>query len=517
MISADTMTDSTSITVDEPQWFGHPRGLFYLFFAEMWERFCFYGMRNILVLYMVDYFLFSKADAQAGAYAAYTSLIYCVALPGGYIADKYLGYRKSIMFGGLIMAIGMFMMLLNNELLSYVGVQVAKETELFLFFLALATIIMGNGFFKPNISTIVGKLYPPGDPRRDGGFTIFYMGINLGALIGGLICGWVGEAYSWPLGFGIAAVGMLSGVLVFGSRSCTESLGGHGEPVNPDLAKKAAPKVIVGSLLTIPLFYYFLRNAEIVGYILGATGVVMVAILGSLALKGGKVQRERIFALLVLLVFNILFWSFFEQAGSSLTLFAKENLDRSVFGWTMPASWAQNFNPVFIVAIAPLLAGLWLKLAIKGRDPSIPTKFALGLAQLGLGFFTLSIGCTHFSDGGIVPLLFIVLLYFLNTTGELFLSPVGLSMVTKLAPERATGMVMGAWFLSISAANFVAGQIAALTGGEEQIAVEDVTDPAVTLASYNEVYWNSSLLIFGATALLFMLVPLLKKWMHGVK
>lgn len=514
------MTDSSPLDAPPSQpdkeWFGHPRGLFYLFFAEMWERFCFYGMRNILVLYMVDYFVFNKAEAQAGPYAAYTSLIYCVALPGGYIADKYLGYRRSIMFGGIIMAIGMFMMLLNNDLLQHVGVQVGKETELALFFAALSTIIMGNGFFKPNISTIVGKLYAPGDPRRDGGFTIFYMGINLGALIGGLICGWVGEAYSWPLGFGIAAVGMLSGVLVFGTRSCTESLGSHGEPANPDLARRSWPLILGGSLLTIPLFYYFLRNSQVVGGILMATGVVMVLILGSLALKGGKEQREKIFALLVLLVFNVLFWSFFEQAGSSLTLFAKENLDREVFGWTMPASWPQNFNPVFIVALAPLLAGLWLKLSMRGKDLSIPTKFALGLAQLGLGFFTLSIGCTYFADGGIVPLAFIVFLYLLNTTGELFLSPIGLSMVTKLAPAHATGMVMGAWFLSISAANFVAGQIAAMTGGEEQVAVDGVTDPAATLAGYNEVYWNSSMLIFGASALLLLLVPILKRWMHDV-
>jgi len=500
------------------EWFGHPRGLFYLFFAEMWERFCFYGMRNILVLYMVDYFLFEKGAAQAGPYAAYTALIYCVALPGGYLADKFLGYRKSIIFGGVIMAVGMFMMLLNNEVLDYVGASISAESERVFFFAALATIIMGNGFFKPNISTIVGKLYPPGDPRRDGGFTIFYMGINVGAFAGGLICGWIGETYSWPLGFGIAAVGMLLGVWVFGSKSCAKHLHGHGDPADAAVAKSAFPKIVIGSLLTIPLFYYFLRNSEIVGGILGATGAVMVFILLSLAFKSDKAQREKIFALLVLLVFNVLFWAFFEQAGSSLTLFAKENLNREFFGWTMPASWAQNFNPLFIVVFAPIIAGMWVKLAVNKRDPSIPMKFALGLLQLGLGFGALAIGCNFFANEGITPFLFIVILYLLNTTGELFLSPVGLSMVTKLAPEKFTGMVMGAWFLSISAANFVAGQIAALTGEVEE-RPEDAPpiEPTETLPLYTDVYENSAYVILGATALLLLLVPLLKKWMHGVK
>jgi len=513
------MADSTQLseqdTPESEDWFGHPKGLFYLFFAEMWERFCFYGMRNILVLYMVDYFVFTKEDAQGGTYAAYTALIYCVALGGGYLADKFLGYKRSIMYGGIIMAIGMFMMLANNQILTYVGIELSRSTELICFYSALATIIMGNGFFKPNISTIVGKLYSRDDPRRDGGFTIFYMGINLGAFVGGMTCGWLGEQYSWPLGFGLAALGMVLGVVVFGSAAADKALKGHGNPADPELAKKSFPLIVIGSLATIPLFYYFLKHSAIVGAILGATGLVMLLVLGTVAIKEGKVQREKLYALLVLLVFNIMFWAFFEQAGSSLTLYAKENLDRGIFNWTMPASWAQNFNPVFIVLLAPVLAGLWTRLGKRGRDPSIPMKFALGLLQLGIGFGALAIGGHFFADGGITPLTFMVLLYFFNTTGELFLSPVGLSMVTKLAPERMTGMVMGAWFLSISAANFVAGQIAALTGGDMTLK-EDV--PATeTLALYTNIYENSSYLIMGSAVLLLLLVPLLRKWMHGVK
>ncbi len=516
------MSDATPPAGSAPsngeEWFGHPRGLFYLFFAEMWERFCFYGMRNILVLYMVDYFLFDKAEASKGPYAAYTALIYCVALPGGYIADKFLGYRKSIMFGGIVMAIGMILMLLNDEVLGYIGLSIGQDLELLAFYLGLATIIMGNGYFKPNISTIVGKLYGPDDPRRDGGFTIFYMGINVGAFVGGLACGWIGEKYSWPLGFGLAALGMLLGVAVFGSKACGKHLHGHGDPADPELAKRSFPKILLGSVALIPVFYLFMRNSEIVGFILGATGVVMLVSLLGLAFKNDKIQREKIFALLVLLVFNVLFWAFFEQAGSSLTLFAKENLNREFFGWVMPASWAQNLNPLFIVTLAPLIAGMWVKLAVAKRNPSIPMKFALGLLQLGLGFGALALGCKFFSTDGITPFVFIVILYLLNTTGELFLSPVGLSMVTKLAPAKATGMVMGAWFLSISAANFVAGQIAALTGEvEERAADAPPLHPTETLPLYQDVYLNSAYVILAATALLILLVPLLKKWMHGVK
>ncbi len=515
------MTDTTNPgfpgNSQEETWFGHPRGLFYLFFAEMWERFCFYGMRNILVLYMIDYFLFPKDEAQSGPYAAYTALIYCVALGGGYLADKYMGYKKSIMFGGILMAAGMFLMLANNELLGFIGISVSKSFELVLFYTALATIIVGNGFFKPNISTIVGKLYAPGDPRRDGGFTIFYMGINIGAFVGGLACGWLGEQYSWPLGFGLAALGMLSGVLVFGSKACNKHLHGHGDPADPVLAKKSFPYIFAGSLIAIPVFYFFLTHSAIVGTILGVMLIAMVILMLAVAFRETKEQREKIFALLVLLVFNVMFWSFFEQAGSSLTLYAKENLNRNIFSWEMPASWAQNFNALFIVLLAPVLAGLWVKLGRIGKDPSIPMKFALGLAQLGLAFLILAVGGRMFAVNGITPLIFIVILYLFNTTGELFLSPVGLSMVTKLAPPRLTGMVMGAWFLSIAAANFLAGQIAAMTGSANASEGLGAVPPEESLKIYSDIYQTSSYFILGSALLLILLVPLLKKWMHGVR
>jgi POT family proton-dependent oligopeptide transporter len=501
----------------EQEWFGHPKGLFYLFFAEMWERFCFYGMRNILVLYMTYYFLFSDEYAQGGVYAAYMSLVYCMAILGGYMADKYLGYRRSIIFGGIVMAAGMIMMLFNRELLGYVGIPISKTMEHFFFFAGMATIIIGNGYFKPNISAIVGRLYKRGDRRRDAGFTIFYMGINVGAFGGGIICGYLGQQVSWPLGFGVAAVGMILGVIVFGSPGATRHLHGHGDATDPALAKRAFPWIMIGSFLGIAVIYYFLQHGEIVGWLLGATALVVLASFIWVAIREDKVQREQIFALLILVLFNPIFWAFFEQAGSSLTLYADRNLDRSIFGWVMPSSWPQNFNALFIITLAPVFAWLWVWLANKDKEPSIPMKFSLGLWQLGLGFLALVIGGRFFAKDGITPLGFMVLLYLLLTWGELCLSPVGLSMITKLAPERLTGMAMGAWFLSISGAQYLAGQIAALTGAAGGAAGGEAVAPTKSLEIYTGVYQNSALFIFGAALLLLLLVPLLKKWTHGVQ
>lgn len=499
------------------EWFGHPKGLFYLFFAEMWERFCFYGMRNILVLYMTYHFLFSDEYAQGGVYAAYMSLVYCMSILGGYMADRFLGYRRSIIFGGIVMAVGMVMLLFNRELLGYVGIPIGETLEQFFFFAGMATIIIGNGYFKPNISAIVGRLYEPGDRRRDAGFTIFYMGINVGAFGGGLICGYLGQQVSWPLGFGVAALGMILGVVVFGSPGATRHLHGHGDAPDPPLARRSFPWILVGSLLGIPVIYYFLQHGEIVGWLLGATALMVVGVFLTVAIREDKVQREQIFVLLVLVLFNPIFWAFFEQAGSSLTLYADRNLDRSIFGWEMPSSWPQNFNALFIITLAPVFAWLWVWLAKKGKEPSIPMKFSLGMWQLGIGFLILVIGGKYFATDGITPLGFMVLLYLLLTWGELCLSPVGLSMITKLAPQRLTGMAMGAWFLSISGAQYLAGQIAALTGAAGGEAGGEGVPPTESLEIYTGVYQNSALFIFGAALLLLILVPLLKKWTHGVQ
>ena len=513
------MSDTTMAPQQGDEWFGHPKGLFYCFFAEMWERFCFYGMRNILVLYMISYLAYEKDYAQAGPYAAYTSLIYCVAIFGGFVADKYLGYHKSIMMGGFLMAAGMIMLLFNRDITSWIGMDMSTGVEEFFFYAGLATVIVGNGYFKPNISTIVGKLYPEGDPRRDGGFTIFYMGINVGALLGGFVCAEIGERVSWTLGFGIAALGMLLGVFTFGTHKAKLSMKGHGDPASPEAAKRSFPWIFAASIGLIPVFYYLLQNSQIVGYLLGITGVVMVAMMLNVAFKESKKQREMIFALLVLVAFNPIFWAMFEQAGSSLTLYAAEHLNRSVFGmFELAAGSVQQFNALFIIGLAPVFAAMWIKLGKKGKDPSIPMKFTLGLFQLGLGFLLLVIGAQFFTAAdGKTPLVFMAGLYLLLTMGELCLSPVGLSMVTKLAPQRMTGMVMGLWFLSIAAANFLAGQIGALTGAEGGAEAAATMSPTEKIGTYTDIYMMSFWVIMGATLFLLCLVPLLKKWTHGVK
>ena len=510
-------------------WFGHPKGLFYCFFAEMWERFCFYGMRNILVLYMVHYLHYKESVAQSGPYAAYTSLIYCVAIFGGFVADKYLGYRKSIMIGGVLMAAGMTMLLLNRDIVGWIGMEMSSGFEEFFFYAGMATVIVGNGYFKPNISTIVGKLYEPGDPRRDGGFTIFYIGINVGALLGGIICAEIGQRVSWTLGFGIAAAGMLLGVLTFGSDKARIAMKGHGEPASVELAKKSFPMIFLASLALIPVFYYLLQNSNIVGYILASTAAVMVGIMLKVAFSEEKKQREMIFALLVLVMFNPIFWAMFEQAGSSLTLYADKHL------FEMASGTVQNFNALFIILFAPVLAALWLYLGRRGKDPSVPMKFTLGLFQLGLGFLFLVIGAQFFTAAdGQTPLMFMAGLYLLLTMGELCLSPVGLSMVTKLAPQRMTGMVMGLWFLSVAAANFMAGKLGSWTGAEggyvpptpgaetylgfdELVSTTPRLTPTESIEGYTSIYMTSFWVVMGATLLLLSLVPLLKKWTHGVK
>jgi POT family proton-dependent oligopeptide transporter len=492
------MSDSATPAYDTREWLGHPRGLFYLFFAEMWERFCFYGMRGILTLYMAKHFLYEDAKAST-TYGTYNALVYLVAIFGGLIADRIIGYRKAILLGGILMAIGEFVLLVQQETW---------------FFAGMAFLVVGNSFFKPNISTIVGRLYGPNDPRRDSGFSLFYVGINIGALVGGLVCGYVGERFGWTYGFAIAGAGMLLGLVTF--HSGRRTLLGKGEAPSEERCKRDMPKVIGGALLAVPAFYFLLKQSAIVNWaLLGTWAFVLIAMLGA-AVKEGKEQRERIYALLALFLFNIAFWAGFEQAGSSLTLFADRNTDLSIGSWSMPASWAQQFNPLFIILFGALFARMWTRLAKSGLDPSIPLKFALALLQLSLAFGILVVGARFFATDGLTPLAFLVLLYLFQTTGELFLSPIGLSMVTKLAPERMTGMVMGAWFLSIATAHKVAGWAAGLTG-EAGGEVGETLTPAESLPIYTDVYQQGAIAIGIIGVILLVATPLIRKWMHGVK
>ncbi len=543
--------EHSEVVQGDPTRQGHPRGLYMLFFAEMWERFCFYGMRALLMLYLTKGFLLMKDGPAGHVYASYNALVYLTPIIGGMIADKLLGYRGAIILGGIVMAIGEFTLLVEREFAVYAG---------------MAIIILGNGLFKPNISTLVGKLYAPGDPRRDAGFTIFYMGINIGALASTLLCGWIGEKYGYTWGFGLAGVGMLAGILTFTLGKAR--LEGHGEPPKPEAYSKNLAMVIAGIVVLAPVVFMLLQyEALVTALVLGGIVLTMGSIL-VVAFRSDRPQREKLFLLMILWVFHALFWAFFEQAGSSLTLFTDRNVDREIFGQTMPTSWGQFFNPAFIVIFGAVFSLMWVKLANKGRDPSIPGKFGLALIQLGAGYGVLVLAAAAGADG-IVPLGFLVLCYLLHTTGELCLSPVGLSAVTKLAPQKIVGMVMGAWFLSISAGHKIAGYVNALAGVKPELkdalAIFDALKKLVkenklvaespeyadktaelvtksagtdkdlhatltkllaspeaevtrqTLDTYLGVYNILCWIAVGAGVLLMLAAPFLKKWQHGVK
>lgn len=484
---------------------GHPKGLYWLFFAEMWERFCYYGMRALLVLYLTKTLM--VADERTFAiYGAYTALVYAVTVLGGKLADSLLGYRIAVILGGILMAIGEFMILGGGE---------------FWLLMGMAVIISGNGYFKANISSIVGRLYPDGDPRRDSGFTIFYIGINLGAFLATTVVAEVGNVYGYEYGFGLAGIGMVIGaiVFIFGQKHYE----GHGLPPDRDKLMKPAfgplsrlHITILGTLAIIPVFYLLLNNSAVVGYLLAATAAFVLYVLISAGIKGGKVLRDRMLILILLMFFNIVFWACFEQAGSSLTLFADRNIDRVVFGWEMGAATTQFFNPLYILIFGSIFSVMWVKLSKIGKNPNIPMKFGLGIVQLGLGYLVVWLFSGMVDAEYRLPLFTLVFLYMLHTTGELFLSPIGLSMVTKLAPKQMTGMVMGAWFLSIAGANYVAAILAALTGAEHGEGGVEAT-ASETLTQYVDIYTQMGLITVGIGMILVVFSKPLNKLMHGVK
>jgi POT family proton-dependent oligopeptide transporter len=490
---------------------GHPRGLYMLFFAEMWERFSYYGMRALLVLYMTQGFLkYSDKNAYA-VYGAYTGLVYAAPVIGGLLADQVLGYRRAIILGGTLMALGHLLMTQENQ---------------FAFFTALALIVCGNGFFKPNISSMVGKLYPEGDPKRDSGFTIFYMGINLGAGMAPILCGLVAAQFAtksivdgkevvnqaFHYGFGLATIGMILGLIVFILGQGV--LGDRGLPPNRETLKKWGIPIYVSSVLIAPMVGLLLQYNTLVGYLLIATGILTLGSLFVVAIREEKVQRQRMFVVFVLMFFQMVFWSFFEQAGSSLTLFAERNVYRSILGWQVPTAALQAINPIFIWVFGPLFAALWVILDRKKKDPTAPTKFGWGLLQLGLGFLVIWLGSKLADSQGMVLLLFLVFGYMFQTTGELCLSPVGLSMVTKMSPARIVGMVMGAWFLSIAFANYLAGIIASFTGVSEEGGEGKSLPATESVVVYGDVFFKIAIAAIVASILAFILSPIISKWMH---
>jgi len=448
---------------DQKSFFGHPRGLATLFFTEMWERFSYYGMRALLILFMTASVArggLGFSVAKAGAiYGLYTAMVYLLSLPGGWVADRITGQRRAVLYGGILIACGQFCLVAPGLTTFYAG---------------LVLLVLGTGLLKPNVSTIVGQIYKPGDQRRDAGFSIFYMGINVGALIAPLACGWVGERISWRLGFGLAGVGMTAGLIqyVLGGKH----LGAAGlSPARPaDVEqerrqKRQAAAVSIAAVAAVAVVGLLAAKGVIAltpRLISDALGIVLVLLSAGmfawLILGRGwsAVERKRSGAILVLFLASAVFWSAFEQAGSSLNLFAERSTNRNLLGFEFPASWFQFLQPAFIILLAPLFAWLWV--ALRRREPSSPAKFSLGLLFAGLGFVVLLPAAYAAGRGAMVAPGWLMGVYFLHTVGELCLSPVGLSAMTKLAPARVAGLMMGVWFVSLGVGNYLAGKMASL-------------------------------------------------------
>ena len=454
---------TTAEAAADRSFFGHPRGLSTLFFTEFWERFSYYGMRAILVLFMTAAAtqggLGFSVERAGAIYGLYTACVYLLALPGGWLADRLLGQRRSVFIGGIFIALGNFLL------------YIASVPT---FFLGLLGIIIGTGLLKPNVSTMVGELYPGTSPeqgaRRDAGFSIFYMGINLGAFVAPLICGYVGERINFRLGFLVAGFGMLLGLVQYklGGRNLGQA-GLHPNAAGDPAARQKTVQLLLGGIVGVVLVGFLLISVFklTVEQIAGAMGVVIVAlallylVMQLVSKDLDATEKKRMGVIFVLFVFSAIFWSGFEQAGSSLTLFAEQLTRLNVFGWEMPASWLQSVNPILIISLAPVFAWLWVALSRRRKEPSAPAKFSLGLILLGLGFGVMvwaSILTNNQQQQ--VSMLWLNLTYLLHTCGELCLSPVGLSTVTKLAPHRKVGQMMGIWFMSISLGNLMAGLVA---------------------------------------------------------
>jgi POT family proton-dependent oligopeptide transporter len=596
-VEEPTAPDTSHVNPAERKtWFGHPRQLARLFSTEAWERFGYYGMRALLTLYLTTHFLFSDREAT-GLYGGYTALVYLTPLIGGYLADQYLGSKRSVKFGAILMALGYFTLcfggetakpyamidgqryevqvqnyqdrptsgaetryvVAGNERLQIKGNQdgsvsllaadgsVARDLPkgslesggdrnpfyVMVMLIALSLVSIGNGFFKPNISTMVGSLYDQGDRRRDAGFTIFYMGINLGSIGSQLLCPWLADLYGWWAGFGLAAAGMLfswSLIQFDGGR-----LAGYGEPPVREGPDRALI-IYICAVLAVPVFYFLFVNlmnapeaaagSGFIGYIIalplmgkllfGAFLIGVPVILIWSWFKGSRVEFQMMVAAMVLVTFNVVFWTLFEQAGSSLTLFADRNTDLSVFGlFSMSAPQTQNFNPISIVIFAPLMSILWGALAKRNLEPSIPVKFAIALMGVGAGFLFLVWGTSFAGPDFKVAIWWLAGLYLIHSLAELCISPVGLSMITKLSIARVVGLMMGVWFLSISCAQYFAGLVAQVAS--VQTVGGEVTNLQVSLHTYVGVFSTIGWVALGIGVFLLVISPLIKKLMHGVQ
>ena len=507
---------------------GHPKGLYLVFVTSTSERFSYYGMRAIFMLFLTQALLFDK-ELASSIYGSYTGLVYLTPLIGGYVADKWWGIRRSVFWGAVLMGIGQFLMFMSASMLKQV------ELSHWLMYSGLGFLILGNGFFKPTITSLVGQLYKPGDQRIDTAYTIFYMGVNVGAFLAPLVCGYFGETgnpedFKW--GFLIAAGVILVTLLLFETQKNKYLVSPTGEPLGiiPDSkredktenqveypkmtsAQKTRNAVILGLLtIVLCLLFYTWLDGDLISVGIFTTCIVlpvMILLDGSLT----KIERSRILVIYIIAFFVIFFWSAFEQAGMSLTLFANEQTDRELFGWTMPASWFQSFNPFFVVLLAYIMPTFWAFLNKRNMEPASPTKQAIGLLLLSLGYLIICIGVRGIEPGMKVSMLWLIGLYFIHTMGEIALSPIGLSMVNRLTPVRFASLMMGIWYLSMATANKFAGMLSGFYpeyGKTKSILGFQIE----TMSDFFMIF----VVMAGIAALiLFLLSKKLQKMMHGVK
>lgn len=454
-------------------------------------------MQALLVLYMVSELSYSDTDSYT-IFAAYLTLVYITPIFGGMIADRYIGCRRAIILGGVIMAMGHFSLAFPGSVAFYMG---------------LALLVCGNGFFKANISSLLGKLYEHGDPRRDSGFTIFYMGINIGAFFSPLVCGYLGHQYGWHYGFGLAGIGMLIGLLVF--ISFMHLLENHGcAPKERKLKKRkygltVPGRIYLGSAIVIPLVALLVSNASCLDTVMPVFGAILLISMIYFAYNSGRLERSNVITIFVLMFFHACFWAFMDQSAMSINLFTDRNVDRMIGAFEVPTPWFQALNPVFIVTMAPVFSFLWIRLGRRHLDPYPPVKFAIALLLLAAGFGVLVFG-TNFADtNGITPVYWLLLAYFLQTSGEVCISPVGLSMVTKLAPQRFSSLFMGIWLVSISYADYLGGVVAKFSAVSAD--ENGLINPVDSLHQYGELFTSIAYISLGSAILLLLISPIMRK------
>ncbi|MBN8728064.1 MAG: MFS transporter [Xanthomonadales bacterium] len=527
-------TPAAALPASPDEFLGHPKGLYVCFFTEMWERFSFYGMKALLLLYLIKYHLFSDEHGY-NLIGAYGGLVYAMPVIGGLVADRWLGMRKAVVFGGILLVLGHLGMAIEGHPASRVdGVVVRDAGALQAFYFSLALIIVGVGFLKPNISTIVGKLYGENDPRRDSGFSIFYAGINLGATVSGVLCGWLGETFGWGWGFGAAGIGMLAGLanFILGQKH----LHGHAEPREPARLRERMLGLLtrehliyLGGLAGVVVVWGLIQSHSLVldlipgvfepSPVLLAMHAVAACLLGGILwfmfTRCSRIERQQMSMVLAFIAMGLVFFALYEQTYGSWLLFSDRAMNHRALGIEWTASQLTSLGAFFILVLAPFFAWLWPRLERRGWNPGSAAKSAYGLVFAGLSFLVLVWSARHPEANGLTGIWWFVLAYFVLEVGEMMLSPIGLSVVTALSVPRVVGLMMGGWFLGTSYSEVLAAELGKLSAID--IPEGAVLDVAATLLKYEELFIFSAKIGIGAGLLVLVLSPFIRRWMHGVK